>query len=320
MAAHSGQFYTLSLNRQTTKGTPNTTLGNKLKLTGGGVRPVPTIIDLAETDSSIQRSKSVKVGQLVEGTFEGYVRSDDFSQLAYGALGANSTTGSNPYTHAATASNSAPYYTVYPAYDSTALVDRYVDCRFTELSMSGGAGQALSYSATLMGTTATHGETDPVGAPSTDDPLVYPDVTVTLGGVTTDIVESFTVTSTKNAEVIQGDTGMAASDVALGRWSVTGSLTILFETDQKHRAWLTNSTSGTTTSNAIYTEALSIVASAGASDSVTWTMTAVELLEVQLEPDPSGNPLRFTYVWAAQPQATIANTLTVSTVNTTATI
>lgn len=320
MAGHSGQFFTLAVGRQSAKGTPQTTPAFKLRTTGGAVVPAPIIIDLPETDSSIQRSKSAKVGQSIGGAHEGFIRSDEIGFLAYLHLGASSPTGAGPYTHTATAATQLPYATIYPAYDSTALVDRYVDCRLTELVIRGSGQQALTYSAGWTGLNSTYGETDPVLSPSSVDPLTYPDVTVTLNSVTTDIVESFEITSTRNAEAIYGDTGMDASEVGLGRWSVTGQLTILFESDAKHRAWLSNSAAGTTTSPVIYTEDLSVLCERSASDdSVEISMTAVELREVGMEPDPGGNSLRFTYSFSAEPQATIANTFNIVTKNNVAT-
>jgi hypothetical protein len=318
MAGHSGQFYALDIGKQSAKGTPQTTPKFKLRITEGSARPTPNILDLPETDNSIQRSRAVKVGQLVTLAWGGFVRSDEIGFLALGALGADAVAGS--FTHTATAAAAPPYFTLYPSYDTTALVDRYVDCRLGMLTMRGGANQALTYSCSGAGLTATYGETQPVLAQSTVNPLTYPAVTVTLGGATTDIVESFEVVSEKNLSVIQGDTGMSASEVQPGRWGVTGTMTILFETDAKYRAWLSGTTSGTTTSQTMFTEALTITASVNATtDEVSMIMTAVELREVQLEPDPSGEALRFQYVFSAQPQATIANTFSIVSKNSIAT-
>lgn len=321
MAGHSGQFFALDIGKQSGKGTPQTTSKFKLRLTGGIVVPDPQILDLPETDNSIQRSRSVKVGQLIGGAIEGFVRSDEYSLLAYAALGANGTSGASPYTHTATAAAAPPYFTLYPSYDTPALVDRYVDCRLTELSTTGGGGQALTYSAAFMGTTATHGETQPVLAQSTVEPLVYPHVIVTFAGAATDIVENFTIKSTKVGQAILGDTGMVPSDVVLGRWAVDGTLRVLFETDAIWRNWLTDSPTGTATSQAIATEALSIVASrTAASDQISWILTAVEIRKVTLVPDPAGNPLFYNIEWSAQPQATIASTLSIESKNLIATL
>ena len=313
MAPHSGQFYTLGIGRQSAKGTPQTTPLFKLRLTGGIVLPDPQIIDLPETDSSIQRSKSAKVGQQIGGAIEGLIRADELAFLAYAGLGATGVTGASPYVHTATASPAPPYFTLYSAFDGSALVDRYVDCRVPELVIRGGSGQALGYSASFLGTTATHGETDPgAPAPSDVDPLTYPDVTVTLGASTADIVTGFELTSNKGGFPIQGDTGMDVSDIALGRWGVTGFLDVLFETDQKWRAWLTNSPTGTTTSPVIFTEDLTITASRAAADNeVSMIMAAVELRRVGLAPNPNGEPLSMRYEFSAQPQPAIADTLSI---------
>jgi len=321
VAPHSGQFYTLGIGRQSAKGTPQTTPKFKLRLTGGIVQPELQIIDLPETDSSIQRSKSAKVGQTIAGAIEGMVRSDELSFLAYAALGATGVSGAGPFTHTATASPTPPYFTLYSAYDATALVDRYIDCRVPELTVRGGSGQALGYSASFLGTTASFGETDPGSpSPSAVDPLTYPDVLVTLGGVTTDIVTGFELTSAKGGFPIQGDTGFVVSDIALGRWAVTGFLDILFETDAKWRALYTNSPSGTTTSNTIFTEALTIAAIRDASNEVSMVMTAVELRRIGLAPNPNGEPLSMRYEFAAQPQTAIANTLSIVSKNSVATL
>jgi hypothetical protein len=316
VTAHSGQFFTYAIGKQTGEGTAQTTPKYKGRVTGGAVVPQPQVIDLPETDSSIQRSRSVKVGQLVGGAFEKFVRTDEYAFLAYGALGANSTSGAGPYTHTATANGAPPFFTIYSAYDTTALVDRYVDCRITELVTRGGGGQALGVTATFLGKTSTHGETDPVATPSAVEPLVYPHVTVTFDSVTTDIVESFEITSAKVGIPVQGDTGMSVSAISLGRWAVTGRMRVLFETDAIWRKWITASGVGTTPSQTLYTAPLTILASRTAtSDQITWTMTAVELRAVTLVPDPAGNPLFYDIEWSAQPQATIANTLAVETKN-----
>lgn len=316
MSGHSGQFYALDVGKQTAKGTPQTTPKIKMRLTGGVVVPDPQTLDLPETDNTIQRSRAVKVGQLVGGAIEAFVRSDEYPLLAYGQLGAINTTGANPYEHVITAAHAAPYFTLYSSYDTTALVDRYVDCRITELLTRGGAGQALGLTAAFLGITASHGETQPVLAQSTVEPLVYPNVTVSFAGATTDIVEQFTLRSSRVAQAIQGDTGMAPSDIVLGRWSVDGTLRVLFETDAIWRNWLTDSPTGTTTSQALATEALSITASrAAASDQIIWALAAAEIRKVTLVPDPAGNPLFYDIEWSAQPQATIANTLSITVDN-----
>lgn len=319
MAGHAGNFFTAAIGRQSAKGTPQATPKFKLRVTGGAVVPEVGILDLPETDSSIQRSRSVKVGSQVGGALEGFVRADEFGFLAYLHMGAVSVSGAGPYTHTITAAAQLPYATIYNAFDTTALVERLSDCRVTELSCSGGAGQALSYSAAVLGLVGLEGQTDPVLAPSAFEPLVYPNVTVTFDSVATDIVEAFTIRSVRAAQVIQGDTGMDASDSVTGRWAVDGTLRVLFETDAIWRDWLTGSTSGTTHSQTLNTVPLNILASRSATaDEVSFDVDFAEIRKVTLVPDPSGNPLFYDIEWSAQPQTTIANTLSIVAKNTTA--
>lgn len=319
MAGHAGNFFTAAIGRQTAKGTPQTTPKFKLRVTGGVVVPQVQILDLPETDSSIQRSRAIKVGEQIGGALEGFVRADEFGFLAYLHMGAVAVTGAGPYTHTITAATQLPYATIYNAFDSTALVSRMADCRITELSCSGGAGQALSYSAAVLGLVGIEGETDPVLATSTFEPLVYPNVTVTYNSVATDIVEAFSISSTRAASVIQGDTGMTASDSVTGRWGVTGTLRVLFETDAIWRDFLTDSTTGTTHSQTINTVPLNILASRSATaDEVSFDTNAAEIRNVTLVPDASGSPLFYDIEWSAKPDATIANTFEVIAKNTTA--
>lgn len=321
MAGHAGNFFTAAIGRQTAKGTPQTTPKFKLRVTGDIVDPTVQILDLPETDSSIQRSRAIKVGSLIEGNLAGFVRADEFSFLSYMQMGAVSTTGAGPYTHTITAATQLPYATIYNAFDSTALVSRMADCRIAGMSVSGGAGQALTYSAQVFGLVGLEGETDPVLSPSTFEPLVYPNVTVTYDSSTSDIVESFTIDSTRAASVIQGDTGMEASDSVTGRWSVTGTMRVLFETDAIWRDYLTGTTTGTAHSQTINTVPLNILASRNtSSDEVSWDVDAAEIRNVTLVPDPAGNPLFYDIEWSAFPDATIANTLTVVAKNNTASL
>lgn len=318
MAGHAGNFFTAAIGRQSAKGTPQTTPKFKLRVTGDIVEPNVNILDLPETDSSIQRSKAIKVGELIEGQLSGFVRADEFGFLSYLHMGAVATTGSSPYTHTVTAAAQLPYATIYNAFDSTALVSRMADCRIPRLEMSGGSAQALRYSARVLGLVGLEGQSDPVLAASTFEPLVYPHVTVTYDAVTTDIVESFTIVSERAAEVIQGDTGMTASDTVTGRWGVTGTLRVLFETDAIWRDYLTGTTSGTTHSQTINTVALNILASRSATaDEVSWDFDLAEIRRVRLVPDPTGRPLFYDIDWSAFPDPTIANTATIVAKNTT---
>lgn len=322
MTGIAGNFYVCRVGKQSAKGTPQATPTQTLKLTGGSPNGTQGVLDLPETDSSRQRSPAVKIDYRVDNTISGLVRSQEFASLAFWHMGANADTGANPYTHTATSSAVAPYITAWSVLNTTSIVDEHVDVRVPVLTMRGTVGGAIEYDARLAGLNTTFGATDPaVPAASTQTPLVYPSTTITLGGATTDIVQAFTVTSDNGGDFVYGDTQMGPYDYVYGRWGVTGTLTILLENDAHWRSLFTGAPGGTTvsTTGVLFTEALTISCSYNAaSDQVQWIMTFVELREIGWAPDPSGAPLYMTYGFSAQPQATIANTLSIVTKNTTA--
>jgi hypothetical protein len=310
----------MAVGKQVAKGTPQTTPTYKLKAVSGDVNPRRDIITLAETDASRQAGAQVVVGTGVEGTTEHYLRPDDFGLIAYMAMGANADSGAGPnYTHTATAASSAPYATLFKAVNVTTLVDRYSDCRIGSLTVRGSAGGILTYSATWMGLTALLGSTDPVLAAVTQTPLVYPNVTVTKGGSAASIVDSFEITINQNPTLIIGDTGLSASEIVWGRFEVSGTISILFESDADYRAFHTGTTGGTSPATTIFAEALTILAEVNANLSVSFVMTEIEYTDYPVGNNTDGTPIRVAAAFRAKPQATIANTLSIVTKNTVAT-
>lgn len=308
MAGVSGNIATLAVGKQSAKDTPQTTPTYKLKFTGGNVEARRDTIQLAETDSSRQQGATVVTGTRVEGSSEHYVRPSSFGLLGYLALGAISTTGVGPYVHTITPSASAlPYATLYKAIGSTILVDRYSDCWISSLVLRGSAGGALTCSVNWMGLKALHGETDPVLAVETATPLVYPDVTVTLGGSTTAIVESFEVTFDNQSQLIPGDTGIYHADHALGELQARGTMTLLFENDQEYRRHLTGTVGGTAPTTTVASQALTIAANAGASAIVEAIFAGVAWTEFPVNPDPGGAPIKVAAGFYSLPQAAIGD-------------
>jgi tail tube protein len=318
-----GNTGTLSIGKQTAKGTPQATFAYKLRYTGGfGPAPDRNIIQLAETDSQRVGSNSVVVGSTVTGGTEHYLRPDEFGLLAYLALGTNADGGTNPnYTHTATANatGAAPYATLKKAVNGTVLVDQYSDCRIGALTVNGGAGQALTCSLTWGGLTALLGSTDAATAAIVQAPLTYPQVTVTLGGSAPGTVESFSLAINNNANFFQGDTGLSATDYVFGRTDVSGSLTMLFENDQKYRAFHTGSTSGTVPGATIYAESLVIACVVNANLSITFTITNIEYQAYAPGLNTDGTAIRAAADFRAQRGAAVSDYLSVLTKNAVAT-
>lgn len=318
MAGVAGNAATLAIGKQSGKGTPQTTPAYKLKFTGGDIAPARQIIQLAETDASRQAGASVVVGSSVTGTTNHYVRPTDFGMLAYAVMGANADSGATNFTHTATSSASAPYFTLYKAINSTSLVDQYVDCRAVSLNVSGSAGGALTCAVGWLGLSAVLGATDPVLAAVTESPLVYPQVTVSKGGSDPGTVDSFSIDINQNATMLPGDSGLSNYDIQFGQFAVSGTMSLLFQNDQDYRAFNTGSTSGTALSSTIFAEALTLTATVNANLSVSFVMTQVEYTSYPVGLDVSGAPIRVSMGFRAKPQTTIANTLSIVTKNQTA--
>lgn len=315
MPAVSGNVVTLAVGKQTAKGTPQATPTYKLKLTGGDIDPKRQIIQLAETDATRQQGKSVVVGASIDGSPEFYVRPDDFGLLGYAAMGAIATTGTTDKTHTITPANSGIYLTIYKAIGSTILVDQYSDVRVTALRLRGSAGGVLTCSVELMGLNAVFGATDPVLAVVTQDPLVYPQVTVTKGGAAPGTIESFELNIVNNGVLLQGDKQLTPYEYVWGELEVFGTMTMLFESDSDYRKFHTGTAGGTAFSQDIFTETLSIKAAKSATLSIEAVMAGIAYTEYPVPPDPSGAPIRVAAGFRSQPQAAIADYLKLIVMN-----
>lgn len=309
MAGVAGNLWTLGMGKQTAKGTPQATLAYRVKATGGDIDAARETIQLAETDASIQAGSTVVVGGRVEGTPEHYLRPDDFGFVLNALLGADAITGAaDPYTHTITPATATAYYSLVKNAGAGALVDRYEDCKCSAITISGGAGGVLTYAPTWFGLAATLGFTDP-GTPAavTQTPMSYPMVVVSIGGVTTAIVESFSLTMDRGGEAIMGDGAILPADYVTGTLNVTGSMTILFENDQIHRKFLSGTTGGTALTSTVGTDALSILATESANRSIEMVMAGVAWTAAAVGPDPGGSPYRYALDFASQRQPAIAD-------------
>jgi hypothetical protein len=315
MPGVSGNIATLSVGKQTAKGTPQATPTYKMKLTGGNPEARRDTIQLAETDATRQQGATVVVGSRVEGTSEHYIRPPSFGLLAYLLMGANADSGAGPYVHTATPANSSPYATLFKAIGGTVLVDQYSDCWVQSLTARGAAGGALTCSVNWLGLTPLHGSSDPVLTAEATTPLVYPDVTVTLAASTAAIVEGFELTIDNQTQMIQGDTGLYNSDMAHGELQVRGTLTMLFESDAEYRRHLTGTPSGTVPTTSVASQALTITASAGATAIVSFVFAGVAWTEVPVNPDPGGAPIKVAAGFYSLPQAAIGDYAKIITTN-----
>lgn len=323
MTAVAGNAWTLTTGIQTSQGTANTAGHMRQAYTGGfGPRPVRDILELAETDASRQSGSRSVVGISITGDSEHYLRPDEFHRDAHLLMGQTSTTGSTTYTHTATptTTGTAAYATLFRSLNTTTLVDRYVDCQIAAMTVSSAASGAVTYSKSWMGLTPLVGQTDPGLVATSSSPYVYPEFVATFNSVTTDIVQSFAITISQNRTLVLGDTGTAAAAIAPGRFLVTGSMTILFESDAFWRAFQSGTTSGTTVGTTLFTAPLTLTLTRDANTSVVFTMAQVDITAYDPPGNTDGSPISVTMDFATRRQATLAGNLTITTKNQIATV
>lgn len=317
----SGDAYTLAFGKQSAKGTPAANATYKMKVTGGDISPKRTVFQLAETDSSRQAGKNIVTAASIDGSPSWYARPTDFGLWAYAALGANADSGVNPnYTHIATMANSGPYFTIWKNVGAGNVVDKYTDCRCTELHMAGQAGQPITVQTAWQGLSATFGATDDPATVVTEDPLSYPQVTVTKGGSAPGTVEAFSIDIVNNPLVLQADKQINPYDIVWGELMVSGSFTLLFQSDADYRSFHTGSSGGTALGTTLFAESLTILIQVNANLSVQFDVASIAYTEYPLTPDPSGAPIRVAMGWRAQPDpATVGNYCKFTTKNAVAT-
>lgn len=319
MSGVAGNFYTLFFGRQTAKGTPQTSPTYALKVTGGSLDATKTEIELTETDSTRQGGKTIATQVGVTGSPDMYVRPDDFGLLSYGLLGTNVDSGTSPnFIHTASmlSSGALPYFTIYKAIGGTVLVDRYDDCRIAACKLKGQAGQAITATWDIMGITPNFGQTQPVTSVVTQDPLVYPNLTVQRGGVVPKTIESFTIDLVNNADVIQADTALTPYDIVMGRLQASGTYTMLFESDADYRQYFTGSPTGTVAAQTLFSQRLEFNFSVNANLGVDIVFQSVAINAYPVPPDVSGKPIRVVVGWRSMPDAvTQSNYVQITTRN-----
>jgi hypothetical protein len=314
-----GNQWTLALGKQSAKGTAQTTPTYKLKATGGDIVPNRERITLEESDASAQEAATVIVGADCGGTPEFYIRPADAGLTAYAALGAiSSTVGPTNFVHTITPANIGPYLTGFKAIGATALVDRYMDLRPRQITWRGQTKQPLTCALDVFGLSFLLNQTDPALTPVTDTPFTWPEITVSKGGVDPHTIEAFEITANRNATVITGDNGLSAYDLIWGKFSVRGTLTLLFENDDDYNNFHGGSPSATTPTTTVPTEALTITATRGANTSMAWVMTGISAESYPVNMNTAGTPIMVSMGFKTEPQATLANNLSVILANQTA--
>lgn len=279
---------------QSAKGTPNTTYLDRVPLNGGSIAPVRSVDALAETDSNRDLGINYVSSMGVEGTPELYVRDANIHHLLAAAFGAQADSGAGPnFTHTVTPANALGYYTLYREIGGT-LFEQFDDCMANELTISSDTGGPLSASLSFVGLQATRLAAQPavITALALANGAVYSqnEVTVTLGGSVTHLVNNFQLTLSNNTTSQQTDS-QKPYDVVPGGRELTVGFQMVFESLSEYNRFHYGGTGGTAQSGTLATVAANFIFSKGANNSVAFDFPSLAYEELPVDPDPSGAPI-----------------------------
>lgn len=266
----------------------------KMPFSGGGLGPVRTIDQLAETDAARDQGVSfARVGGCA-GSPECYVRDAHIGALMTYGFGLDVVTGTTPnFIHTITPANTIPYVTLWRDISDT-LFEQYQDCFISSLTFRAGAGDPLTCASSVMGLAPTRLATDP--STTAAIPLAsgyvynYNDATVTLSGGVTALVSSFELTIDNNVTSQQTD-DFVPYDVVVGQRQVSMSFDLIFETLSQYNAFHYGSTSGTVQSKTIYTTSADFQFDNGTNNSIKFTLPTIAYSEFPVEANTAGSPI-----------------------------
>lgn len=283
-------------------------------------------IKQAESDQSAQQGDVVVVGAQPGGSFKKYVRPSEEDFFLYALLGKNADSGTTHYTHTAevddTAPFTTPYLTVWDIWPGVMCV-RYDGVRIASGHFMSKPGGMVEVEYQLEGLKSTY--IDPGSAPDLSGLFVdelghsWPELTATLGGSHTGVVNSFDCTISRATGRFPGDNGLFSLDVPNGLLSVTGSLEVAFQDDDLTRAANTGTTSGTVVTTTVFSEALTLALARGANLGVSLAMAAVQISNFKNALKTDASPAVSTFDFDSKRSATIADLITAVTKNDVAT-
>lgn len=295
MAGISSRIGTIAMAKQTAKGTPAAAPTVKWFLSGSpSLGPVKERGRFAMTDSSRDLGGSYTSALRVEGDIPVYAHFDGMALPFYAALGANADSGTNPnYTHTATPASDTPWLTVWRMVGNVVL-EKYVDCKMTSLSLEGSAGSPITMSMGIVGISSEFLASDTVLAPLTSAPYIFPEL---QGRVLIDTVAQrihrLSWSINNNHSGYQAD-DYFFSDVDPGGREFEFSFATRFTGPTafpKYREFFYGSDAGTTLSPTVGNHDVSFEFLRNANASFKVSHPAVTYQPFQVQPDPGGDPL-----------------------------
>lgn len=303
----SGNKRVLYFATQVAKGTPLTTPTIAFRVSDFTPNPVRSRITLAETDATTQQPADVVAGFTPGFSFKTYCRPNQLAFLFQALLGANTDSGTTPnYQHVLTAAEATPYLTMFER-EPSVWCNQYNDVRLTQIQLDGQAGGAIE--ATVLGEALgfAGGATAPVTPDAGSElPFIYPEITVTRGGVHAGTCSQFTIVIARNGARAQGDNGYASLDYVNGLFSISGQITKYASDDTDQRQVDTGSTTGTAPTSTIFEETLEIKATRDANTSVDIALAAASYPTRAAAVNTDGSPLAEVLGFRSDPQSTLA--------------
>lgn len=306
----------LAIGIQTDKSTPAATPVIALALEDCALDPGVQQINQAESDQSAQQGDVVVVGAQPGGTFKKYARPSEEDLLLYALLGKNTDSGTTPnYIHTSEVDDanpfSSPYLTIWDIWPGVTTT-KYVGCRLSQAAFSSQPGQMVDVEYSVVALQALLHDTEPTLTGLFVDELGFswPELAVSLGGVHSGIVNNMAITIARNTQYFAGDNGLQSLDIPNGLFAVDGSLEVAFQDDSLYRAANTGSTSGTSLSTTVFSEALAIALTRNANLSLTLSLLAAQIKNYKLAMKTDGSPAVATFDFSTKRQAPLADALT----------
>jgi hypothetical protein len=322
MTFFAGNDKLILIKKQVDKNTPVTdwTDAMALRVYEWTKDPVRTIDALDESDASAQAAASHVTSVGPGLSFGIYGRPSELDLIAEALLGANDdSTTMSPTTHTATPSQTGPYFSILEVdpFENT----RYEGCRLGAASFTAqdtGQTELRATGLAWMASTVTHGiaTPDPMPVPVDELPFIYAESTIKYDGASLGRTSQFTFNVNRNLVRAQGDAGFEALDLVYTKLACDGSVTRYVADAATMKAVDTGSEGGTVPTVDIFTEAFSILFTRDSGDLqflVASQAVSYETREQALALD--GSPLAEVLGFRTQPQADIADNVTIVTVN-----
>jgi hypothetical protein len=325
MTFFAGNSRNIIVKKQVDKDTPivDFTDGMLLRIYEFTPDPSRVITELVENDASTQQGGS-HVSAITPGlSFGIYGRPGELDLIAEALLGDNDDSATvDPTTHITTPSTNQPYYSVLEVvpYGGGRLWDgcRLFGGQFTSQDDSDTELRVTGLAFVALGVTDNVTAPDPLPTPDPELPFVHAEAAIKYATVHLGLTKQVTVTVNRNGGRRQGDSGFRAADATPGKFAVDGTVSRYTQDNAMQRAIDTGSKTGTAATTDIYTEGFSVTYERGSGGTLRRFMIAATEISYATRDeaeDNDGNPYVEVLGFRTEPQAALADNLSMVTIN-----